>query len=451
MVQFRQPDLSLWQSAVDEVVSKTNAHGSALDVGGHAAIKRPDPGDSMIGGASDLVTEIDLTGKVPDVQHAPTAAEGVSDTVKFCSTLAFKLARARLTGNTAEAQRLHEELTVPLGPCDPKWLDVVEVYVAQKALGQQIPYRKFNQLSDFVIDGVLGENARVALIGDWGTGDNAAKLLLRQIAQKKPDAVIHLGDVYYSGTQHEFQNYFYNIWQPMFGIQKANWGDKLGKPTKPPTFTLAGNHDMYAGGQPYYTTIDMLGQPSSYFCLRNENWQFIALDTGKNDANPVSQLGTFLEDQEVVWLKDKIASAGKRKTVLLSHHQLFSAYDDIGSKGNRVNAKLLEQLGGVLNQVTVWFWGHEHNLVIYEKHLGVLGRCIGHGAFPVDVDLPMTADPNVPVVKAALSPEQDNALFQHGYVIMDLTPATATVTYYQFDADQQVESVLHTESIGALV
>jgi predicted phosphodiesterase len=449
MVQFRDPDLSLWQSAVDQVVSKAKAQGSALDIGGHAPASRPDQGDSMVAATADLATEVDKTKQIPDAVRVTTAAEGFVDQAKFCSTTALRLAKAKLMGNSAEAARLREELTVALGPCDPKWAAVVAIYVANKAAGHDIPYRRYKQLGDFVIDGVLKENARVALIGDWGTGDTGARLLLRQIAAKKPDAVIHLGDVYYSGTEHEFQNYFYNIWQPTLGIQKVNWGDKLKGPTTPITFTLVGNHDMYSGGQPYYTTIDMLGQPSSYFCLRNENWQFIALDTGLHDSNPVDQQATFLEDQEVTWLKDKIASAGKRKTVFLSHHQLFTAFESIGSDGNRINQKLLGQLKDILAQVDVWFWGHEHNLVIYDNYQGVLGRCIGHGAFPVDVDEGIKQDPNVPVAKVALSPAGDKALYQHGYVLMDLTPNNATVAYYQFDAESQDEEVLHTEVIGA--
>jgi len=70
------------------------------------------------------------------------------------------------------------------------------------------------------------------------------------------------------------QNYFYNIWKESLDL------------TKVPTFTLAGNHDMFCGGAPYYKLIDQLGQPASYFCLRNDNWQFLAMDTGLHDNNP---------------------------------------------------------------------------------------------------------------------------------------------------------------------
>ncbi len=449
MIQFRDPDLSAWQSAVDETVAKATGQAHALSVGGPAAASRPDQDDPMIAAANDLSSVIADTQIVPDVPSASLVAQGIEDTAKFCSTTAFKLAKAKLLGNKPEAVRLVEELTVAMGPCDPKWLTVVGTYFKNKATGTPIPYRRFQSIGDFVVNDIVGTTATIALVADWGTGDDAAKLLLRQIAQKNPDLVIHLGDVYYSGTQYEFQNYFYNIWQETFGIPKANWGDKVAGPTKPATYTLAGNHDMYSGGQPYYTTLDMLGQPASYFCLRNDDWQFIGIDTGLHDSNPVMQSATFLEDQEVAWLKDKIATAGSRKTVLLSHHQLFTSFESIGTPGSKVNPRLAEQLQDILPGVTVWFWGHEHNLVIYDKYQGVMGRCIGHGAFPVDVDQLETPAPDVPVIKVALSPEDDGATFQHGYVLLELAGATAKVTYFQFDAETQTETVLHTEAIGA--
>ena len=448
--QFRGRQASLWQSAIDEVVSSSTASTAARAVGERSAIRRPMQTDDMVVGGNFVADSVDKTNEPPQVAPIPpdVAARGIGETAKFCSTTAFKLAAARLMGNTAEARRLTEELTAQMGPCDPRWLQVVAVYIAHKIEGA-IPYRRNTQLSDFVIDGRLPDRGRVALLADWGTGDNGARLLLRQIAEKKPDVVIHLGDVYYSGTEHEFQNYFYKVWQGTLGIENVNWGAKPSRPTTPATFTLAGNHDLYAGGKPYYTTIDMLGQPASYFCLRNDNWQFLALDTGLHDSNPVDQTQpTFLEETEVAWVKDKIQNAGGRKTVLLSHHQLFSAFEKIA--GAVVNPKLVEQLGPILPQVTAWFWGHEHNLVVYDEFQGVRGRCIGHGAFPVGVDELGKPDSQVPLQAIALSPDsEDGGLFQHGYVIMELDGAAAKATYYQFDAESQEEVVLFAENFGA--
>jgi len=182
-------------------------------------------------------------------------------------------------------------------------------------------------------------------VGDWGTGQDAAKTVLAQIARKNPDVVIHMGDVYYSGTDFEMQNYFYNIWKESLDL------------TKVPTFTLAGIMTCSAGGAPYYKLIDQLGQPASYFCLRNDNWQFLAMDTGLHDNNPEGGGPTYLEDTEVTWIADKIQNRGNRRTVLLSHHQLFAANEAIC--GQSVNDRLNQQLSPLLPGVDMWLWGHE--------------------------------------------------------------------------------------------
>jgi hypothetical protein len=244
-----------------------------------------------------------------------------------------------------------------------------------------------------------------------------------------------MGDVYYAGTDFEMQNYFYNIWKESLDL------------TKIATFALAGNHDMFCGGAPYYRLIDQLGQPASYFCLRNDSWQFLAMDTGLHDSKPEGNDPTYLEDTEVAWLTDKIQNRGSRRTVLLSHHQLFAANEPICGTSVSVNDRLNQQLAPLLPNVDMWLWGHEHNLVIYQRYMGVLARCIGHGAFPVGLqEIPETRMfPDVPVVPLRLG---DNGTFyNHGYVIMDLAGNTAKLSYYQ-DTDETTPQ--YTEAISAV-
>jgi len=447
---FRSQDASLWQSAADQVISKSSA-GRALDVGGPVAPQPADPHTPEMAAVDEIAAAVDSESAVPQPSESLDArTQGVTDVAKFCATAAFQLARAKakqiLTGDDSEVKKFQAELGAPFGTCDVRWSECIAEYIRNKTNQQPIPYRRYSKLSDFVIEGPLGAAARVALVGDWGTGDATAKLLLRQVAQKQPDVVIHLGDVYYSGTDHEFQNYFYNIWQNMFGLPVVNPGGKPNGVSKPATFTLAGNHDMYAGGQPYYNAIDMLGQPASYFCLRNANWQFIAMDTGLHDNNPTGASVTFLEDTEVAWIKDKMQTANGRKTVLLSHHQLFTTFESIGADGNRVNPKLQAQLQDVLPEVTVWYWGHEHDFVVYPKFMNVLARCIGHGAVPVGFNQLGAADPKVPFQPIRLAVDSDGGLLQHGYAIMDLNGPSATVTHYTFDSVSQDEDVIFTEN-----
>jgi hypothetical protein len=458
---FRDPDLSLWQSAVDEVVAQRKGRARTLDVGGRpVGAARPDLDDDTVNAATAAAEAVShgniLTGAPP--ADLSSATLGVGDVAKFCAAMALRLARARvkgaLTGDHSDEKKFQEELGTKFTQCDPRWADCVAEYVKFKLGGGKIPYRPPTGPQSFVIDGRLPPNAKIAIVGDWGTGEDAAKGVLGRIAARTPDVVFHLGDIYYSGTEHEVQTYFYAIWQSLLGIPSVPWGQK---PTaaqlaaRPATFTLSGNHDMYSGGAPYYTVIDMLGQPASCFCVRNATWQFIALDTGLHDARPGVETVTSLEPAEADWLKARVADAGTRKTFLLSHHQLYSAFEKFN--GANLNATLYGQVQDVLAGVTAWFWGHEHDLTVYKKFpatKGVLGRCVGHGAFPVGVDEKRTADPALPFdASAALSADSDGGLFQHGYAWMELNDAarTATIQYFEYDVEGGAEKLLLTETL----
>lgn len=449
MKQFRSRDASLWQSAVDEVIARENAGishalSTAPLAGGGARIKRPPQQQPEVVINDSLADAIHHKRPLPPVAP-PSPAAGVADIIRFCSTAALRLAEARVTaaftGDVTDLRRLEEELRAPFGSCDPKWLQVAAVYAASKinAETRAIPYVRHVDPGDFVIGDRLPANATIALLADWGTGQENARRLLAKVASKKPDIVFHLGDVYYSGTESEVQNYFYAIWRKELGLPSVSWGSALTDTrATPATFHLAGNHDMYAGGSPYYTVIRMIGQPASYFCLRNDAWQFIAIDTSLHDANPFAEgTSTFLEDSEVAWVKDKIETAGGRKTVLLSHHPLFSAVEQFD--GAPVNQRLLDQLGDILPELTAWLWGHEHALVIYKRFHDVLGRCIGHGAFPVAVDFDRPAAPDVPFEDVRLDTDRTGGLLLHGYATITLDGPAATARYYQYNADTDGE------------
>lgn len=423
LTQFRNPDLSLWQSAMNETLVKRMQA---------AATGRPTLGHPLLEEATRFCMDLDdhLRAAVTGQPAAPAAA--LPDVAGYCSSTALKLAQAILSGDQAQQAILRQQLG-KFTQCDPGYLECVQRYVDfYQVCKKDVPYIRYQNLGDFVIDGRLPAQARVAIVGDWGTGQDAARTVLQQIARKKPDVVIHLGDIYYSGTQYEVQNYFYDLWKSELDLART------------PTFTLSGNHDMFSGGVPYYELLQQLEQPASYFCLRNADWQFVAMDTGLHDHDPLQSSVTYLEDSEAAWVTDKVRNAGGRKTILLSHHQLFTAKEDIG--GQAVNPRLQQQLQPILSQVAMWIWGHEHDLVLYGRYLDVLGRCAGHGAFPVEINaIPATPRfPQVPMLDVELG--HGDALYNHGYLIMDLNGPAAEVAYYQ-DSDETTP--LYREAIPA--
>jgi hypothetical protein len=156
----------------------------------------------------------------------------------------------------------------------------------------------------------LPNQARAALLGDWGTGLYGAVPCAESIRQSRDhfDLLMHLGDVYYSGTKREVQQRFLDLWPYREGAINRS---------------INSNHEMYSGGYAYFeNTLPNFGQESSYFALQNDHWLLVGLDVAYVDHD--------IEEQQVEWLEDVIAAAGDRKVLLFSHHQLFSRFDDQG-------------------------------------------------------------------------------------------------------------------------
>jgi Calcineurin-like phosphoesterase len=258
---------------------------------------------------------------------------------------------------------------------------------------------------------------RVAIAGDWGTGTEESfavnNEMLRWDGGQKPHLTIHLGDVYYVGGEKEVEQ------------NCLDGKDKDGKqnfPTKDSvgwnlgslgSFALNGNHEMYAKGNAYFDTLlpklGMLdddgkpqGQVTSFFCLENDFWRILAIDTGYNSANWLasSNLLCQLEDSLIAWLRTLIPANDTKATVLLSHHQYFSAFED--------NYLLpVKQLSPFFKSPVLWIWGHEHRSAGYDLFnvdgisLQAHGRCIGHGGMPVEAAEP-SADPKHSAAKQKL-------------------------------------------------
>jgi hypothetical protein len=113
-----------------------------------------------------------------------------------------------------------------------------------------------------------------------------------------------------------------------------------------------------------------------------------------------------------------------------------------------VNPRLQAQVSGLLPNVTVWFWGHEHNQVIYLPWQGVLGRCVGHAAYPVGITEigPKPKYQGVPIADVTLS--KGPSFYSHGYVIVTLDGPRATASYYQTSDPE--DHAMFTEQLGSV-
>jgi hypothetical protein len=207
----------------------------------------------------------------------------------------------------------------------------------------------------------IPDEARIAILGDWGSGLYGAPECANTIAKMDPkyDVIVHLGDVYYAGTASEVQDRFLGVWPTVAGAK---------------SFATNSNHEMYSGGEGYFTRTladPRFAHDSSCFAFQNSNFLFLGLDTAYEDFD--------LSDEQVRWIEQRIEKSGGRRVVLLSHHQPFSQFEGPGTK-------LTQKLGHLLTagKIFAWYWGHEHRCVIFGYHnvWRIWGRCIGHGGYP---------------------------------------------------------------------
>jgi hypothetical protein len=305
------------------------------------------------------------------------------------------------------------EVTRPKILSDPRWV----------WSGVVIAWHRFKRKADFgglPDDPVaIADDARVLLVGDWGSGLDRAQAVATQmravldqgIAEGREQHVVHLGDVYYTGAQKEYEENFLPYWpvQP---------GEDIG------SFNLAGNHDMYRGGHAYYGVAladARFGrqQDKSVFALRSPSWQLLGLDTAYEDK--------LLSNGQPGWIKQQLDAAPGVRTALLSHHQLWSAYEPAGDE-------LRPDIEDVLatGRIDAWFWAHEHRCLTYEPRDGIkLASCVGHGGIPEYLIAP-EGEPYPPGLKYDYremhgnGPEPWNTF---GFAVLELDGDTMNVRY----------------------
>jgi hypothetical protein len=436
---YRSPVFSLLQSALHETLQRREPANDPLSAHHPAMQQFVDAADAKL------------------ASTAPRIAIPTIEAVADCAKLYVELGWAEISGDIARKDALAD--AIKFSACDPLWAESVASYLAWQADNSPVPYVTHQSLDDFVLElppPAAGGPLVVGMIGDWGTGTTEARWLLGRLLAKKPDVIIHLGDIYYSGTVSEVAENFSNL--------------LTGAGVTVPVYTLSGNHEMYSGGRGYYGLLQSLHQPASYFCLRNRDWQILAMDTGYNDSNPVTieTNMTSLRDTEVPWHLDKLDHAAGRKSILVSHHQFFTAFghgvghDPTTNLPAAVNAHLYQTFQTRLGSVALWLWGHEHNLNIFRPYAGLArGRNLGASAIPIrQADAPYDPNPALYLAGREKLPDLDPAApklslnsddeYYHAFAVLRLDTAggSSTAEYYQIDsANNGLEALVFSEQI----
>ena len=475
LATIRDQKLSLWQSAVEEVAEtiRDSAQRRSMLEGVTLHIlseeRKADlpagPPSSQAEAEKDLPSAFAvLSNKLFDHANAESGGSGerafsISD---LRSKIVTKLRSVRLSElrslslsdlRSLSAADLFDlvrnalpDLTRNYGKDDlTGWAQCIVAYVEHlKRAGGKPRYEDWKKQTapdpDFgVLDYRLPDNAKVIMIGDWGSHmtDNVA--MLRQALKRfKPDAIIHLGDVYYSGTVFECKRNVLDVMDRLV--------DELGI-KRPPFFTIPGNHEYYSGGAGFHDMIGKINagiagaqQQASYFCLRTQDdkWQLLGMDTGLGDRIPGLSVGPSLQESEEEWHAHKLKAFGG-STILLSHHPLFSAHKQLNKVGapQYVNNKLLETFSPFFDRVAAWYWGHEHNLVMFEDKLFGLkrGRLLGCGAFQLGAELDPYAIEFDKVGYIKDMPKlglSDEKFYNHAFALLEFSPQQIDVTYFQY-------------------
>ncbi len=303
---------------------------------------------------------------------------------------------------------------------DPGWVESVAAWLGTLLVGPHA----FNSTPKVTpIDDVV----TIALAGDWGTGDYrgdgaapSAKVG-SQIAALAPDITIHLGDVYYAGTNDEEQQLLVKLWPR----------------GKKGTFALNSNHEMYSGAKPYFNdtlaNADFkLQQGASCFALENQNWVIVGLDSAYySDAAGLYRTGRLQApggpSTQLDFLRAQAAKG--KKTIVLTHH------NGLSQDGSAAEPIWNEVLGAfpVNAGPDYWYWGHVHSGAIYMplSPATVQARCCGHGALPCGASSDLAKSTHVAWFEHGDAHDADiKERVLNGFAVLRLNGASIQETFY---------------------
>lgn len=263
---------------------------------------------------------------------------------------------------TAEGQLIS---TRPYAQLDPGWLLTGVNYIAQ-LLGilKKAPF--IPEPGRFT---AKGDDLKIVLVGDWGSDTEGARGVMNSIKQQNADFVIHLGDVYYSGTVAEEKARFLSNFTS--GSQGA--------------FMLNANHEMDGGAQGYFYALKderfKAQGSSSFFVLENDYWVILGLDSAYYATGVQYNPGRIVDSFQQKLLENY--QSRNKKLMILTHH---NPIDYKGKKTEDLWDDIATSLG--FNMPDYWIYGHKHMGVAYsDKSIAwqkgmTKAFCVGHGGIP---------------------------------------------------------------------
>lgn len=304
-----------------------------------------------------------------------------------------------------------------------------------------IPFekRKFPTATPAVIPlvGKKPNTVNIAIVGDWGAGNDNAKAVMNMVTAQKPDYIIHVGDTYYGGTPLASDLHGEIYFAP--GEEMENLVDLWPPGYEGHSFTLNSNHEMYSGANGLFydaygakqspvgsNTPFSAHQGASCFALTFGGWTLLGLDTAFEakilKAFMVGSLGEA-DGTQTKWIKS--LQLDPKKTIVFTHH---NGFEDSTKSGSPLWGQLQKALG---EDPFAWYWGHIHNGIVYKKPITIpttkdvpgfethtYARCLGHGSLPYGIASSLV-EKNIEYQTDTLKPNS-NELY-NGFAMISLT------------------------------
>ncbi|MGJ5205984.1 hypothetical protein [Bradyrhizobium sp. HKCCYLR20261] len=285
----------------------------------------------------------------------------------------------------------------------------------------------------------IPDSATLALLGDWG-GANPPALAVGAAA-KLSDYLIHLGDVYYAGTNGG------DILDPYESTNLVDvWPGAVGR-----SFTLNSNHEMYAHATGYASALAQApfsAQGGNCFALYNNSFRIVGLDSAyyapdnQLEDFPGYMIGSLGPDGgQLQFLQQQISqlTAGQR-LILLTHHNglnldgsIPTAADDPYLLWQQVT-RCLQQLPAAASQSVLWYWGHVHAGAVYRPQsingITIYPRCCGHGCIPWGVASDLSQSNNVLWFESQVVGPGESYFVTNGYATLKLNGASLTESFW---------------------
>ncbi|MGB9629140.1 MAG: metallophosphoesterase family protein [Thermodesulfobacteriota bacterium] len=208
----------------------------------------------------------------------------------------------------------------------------------------------------------LPSSFQFGLIGDSRDGDNVYRKLLQAILGRRPNFIIHLGDMVSKPGEKEWQHFF-----------------DLSRSINLPFFPVVGNHDVGTTlmGEEIYRKQFILPKGKTYYSFLAGEWLFLVLDSEEGR-------GRILNNQ-LEWLKNILETSRSGFKWVFLHRPLFLPSDSF-KKGRAMDRYPIErdQLHHLFvnHKVKAVFSGDDHRYARSEKD-GVFYIITGGGGAPL--------------------------------------------------------------------